>query len=120
MPVIFCRPLISGDCSIKCQNIKNRASGQRAPILDVLAFHAFRSLRGLADEKVPEGMHAEAGSTPCASFILEYRSPITVLKGKLRKYRKGHAVIHGGLLSWRKNSKNTVIGNGVIDEGLLS
>ena len=37
------------DCSTKCQNVKNKASGQRAPILDVLAFHAFRSLRGPAE-----------------------------------------------------------------------
>ena len=43
-----------GDCSTKCQNVKNKASGQRAPILDVLAFHAFRSLRGAGRKVLPE------------------------------------------------------------------
>ena len=64
-------------------------------------------------------MHAEAGRTPCASFILEYGSPITVLKGKLQKYRKRHEVIHEGLLYRRENFINTVMENGVIHEALL-
>ena len=84
---------------MKCQNVKNKTSGQNAPILDALAFHAFRSLRGPAEGEYRKGMRAEAGETPCASFILEYGRPITVLKGKLYRYRKGHDVIRGGLLS---------------------
>ena len=95
MPVLFCRPPDFGDCSMKCQNVKNKASGQRAPILDVLAFHAFRSLRGPAEWDFREGMHTKAGITPCASVCLGYGRPIgwmngkfTVLRGKLQKYRK--------------------------------
>ena len=65
-------------------------------------------------------MHAEAGSTPCASFILEYGRPITVLKGKLPKNRNGNEVIHGGLLSWSKNFIHTVSEIEVINGGLLS
>ena len=113
-------PPAFGDCSIKCQNVKNKASGQRAPILDVLAFRAFRSLRGAGRRRVPEGMRAEVGRTPCASFILECGQPITVLKGKLHRYRNGNGVIHGGLLSLSKNFIHTVREIGVIRGWLLS
>ncbi len=65
-------------------------------------------------------MRAEVGRTPCASFILEYGRPITVLKGKLHRYRNGNGVIHGGLLSLSKNFIHTVREIEVIHGGLLS
>ena len=65
-------------------------------------------------------MHADVGRTPCASFILEYGRPTTVLKGKLHRYRNGNGVIHGGLLSLSKNSIHTVREIEVINGALLS
>ena len=104
---------------MKCQNVKNKASGQRAPILDVLAFHAFRSLRGRQKEST--GRDARWGrENPLCKFFLEYGQPTTVLKGKLHRYRNGNGVIHGGLLSWSKNSIHTVSGTEAIHGGLLS
>ena len=55
---------------MKCPNVKNRASGQRAPILDVLAFHAFRSLRGPAEGDLP-GRYARRGrESPLCKCLL--------------------------------------------------
>ena len=55
-----------------------------------------------------------------SSFILEYGRPITVLKGKLHRYRNGNGVINEGLLSLSKNFIHTVSEIGVINGGLLS
>ena len=108
-----------GDCSMKCQNVKNKASGQRAPILDVLAFHAFKSLRGRQKEST--GRDARRGrENPLCKFFLEYGQPTTVLKGKLHRYRNGTEAIRGGLLSLSKNSIHTVREIEVINGALLS